>query len=270
MEGTDLIPAAVFEFNSVIVREPSLSVVNGLRAEDRGSPTYEGVKAEHDAYIEAMQSAGAKVTVLPPLPAFPDSVFVEDPALVFSEGAILLRPGAPTRLKEVDAIAPTLHDMFDVVLRLADGYADGGDVLTTARGVMIGLSARTDRVGAEALKASLEKLGRKSEVVATPEGVLHFKTDCSLLDEETVLTTSRLARSGVFKAFRQMVVPEGEEAAANALRVNDVVMVGSDFPRTIEMLDKAGYQVAPLKTTDIGKIDAGLSCMSLRWFDDKM
>lgn len=75
-----------YQFNSIIVRSPSRSVVNGLRAEDRGSPTYEGVKAEHDAYVEAMRDAGVKVTVLPALEAFPDSIFVEDPALVFTEG----------------------------------------------------------------------------------------------------------------------------------------------------------------------------------------
>lgn len=258
-----------YRFNSIIVRSPSRSVVNGLRAEDRGSPTYEGVKAEHDAYVEAMRDAGVKVTVLPALETFPDSIFVEDPALVFTEGAVLLRPGAATRVKEVEEIAPTLRDMFETVLELPQGYADGGDVLTTRESVMIGLSARTDKAGAAALQACLEKLGRKSEVVATPEGVLHFKTDCSLLDDETILSTDRLVRSGVFGKFRQMVIPEGEEPAANALRVNDVVLVGSDFPRTIEMLDKAGYRVVPLKTTEIGKIDAGLSCMSLRWFSEK-
>ncbi|AEH83618.1 putative NG,NG-dimethylarginine dimethylaminohydrolase (dimethylargininase) protein (plasmid) [Sinorhizobium meliloti SM11] len=258
------------QFNSIIVRSPSRSVVNGLRAADRGSPTYEGVKAEHDAYVEAMRDAGVKVTVLPALEAFPDSIFVEDPALVFTEGAVLLRPGAATRVKEVEEIAPTLRDMFETVLDLPQGYADGGDVLTTRESVMIGLSARTDTAGAAALQACLEKLGRKSEVVATPEGVLHFKTDCSLLDDETILSTDRLARSGVFGEFRQMIIPEGEEPAANALRVNDVVLVGSDFPRTIEMLDKAGYGVVPLKTTEIGKIDAGLSCMSLRWFSEKV
>ncbi len=259
-------PRSAFNFDQIIVRTPSRSVVNGLRAEDRGSPTYEGVKAEHEAYVQAMHEAGVKVTVLPALEAFPDSIFVEDPALVFTEGAILLRPGAATRVKEVEEIAPTLHDMFETVLELPAGYADGGDVLTTRESVMIGLSARTDRAGAEALQGCLAKLGRKSEIVATPAGVLHFKTDCSLLDDETILSTNRLARSGVFENFRQMIIPEGEEPAANALRVNDVVMVGSDFPRTIEMLDKAGYKVVPLKTTDIGKIDAGLSCMSLRWF----
>ncbi|MEJ6845015.1 arginine deiminase family protein [Sinorhizobium fredii] len=256
----------VYHFNSIIARTPSRSVVDGLRAEDRGSPTYEGVKAEHDAYLEAMRDAGVKTTVLPPLEAFPDSIFVEDPALVFTEGAIVLRPGAATRVRETEEIAPTLREMFQTVLDLPAGYADGGDVLTTRESVMIGLSARTDRAGAEALQSCLAKLGRKGEIVATPEGVLHFKTDCSLLDDETILSTARLARSGVFEGFRQMIIPDGEEPAANALRVNDVVMVGADFPRTIEMLDKAGYKVVSLKTTEIGRIDAGLSCMSLRWF----
>jgi dimethylargininase len=252
--------AHVYNFNSIIVRTPSRSVVNGLRADDRGNPTYEGVKAEHDAYIDAMRAVGVDVTILPALEAFPDSIFVEDPALVFTEGAILLRPGAETRVKETAEIAPTLRDMFETVLDLlSPGYADGGDVLTTPKSVMIGLSARTDKTGAEALVACLEKLGRKAEIVATPEGVLHFKTDCSLLDDESILSTARLAKSGVFKDFKQIVIPEGEEPAANALRINDVVMVGSDYPRTIEMLDKLGYKVQPLKTTEIGKIDAGLS-----------
>lgn len=257
----------VYEFNSIIVREPSRSVVNGLRAYDAGSPTYEGVKAEHDAYIAAMRAAGVEVTVLPALENYPDSIFVEDPALVFTQGAILLCPGAETRIGETAEIEPTLRDMFDTVLDLPHpGFADGGDVLNTQKSVMIGLSARTDKAGAEALIATLDKLGLKGEVVNTPEGVLHFKTDCSLVDEETVLSTSRLAKSGVFSGLRQLIVPEGEEAAANALRVNGVVMVGSDFPRTIELLDKSGYNVVPLKTTEIGKIDAGLSCMSLRWY----
>ena len=256
----------VYAFNSVIVRESPRSVVNGLRAHDAGSPTYEGVKAEHDAYVSAMSAAGVEVTVLPPLEAYPDSIFVEDPALVFAEGAILLRPGTASRVGETAEIAPTLRDMFEVVLDLPQpGFADGGDVLTTRNSVMIGLSARTDKTGAEALVTVLGKLGRKGEIVATPEGVLHFKTDCSLMDEETVLATGRLARSGVFSGFRQLIVPEGEEPAANALRVNDIVMVGSDFPRTIELLDKNGYKAVPLKTSQIGKIDAGLSCMSLRW-----
>ena len=263
---SNALPTSVFRFDSALVRSPARSVVHGLRADDRGDPSYEGVVREHLGYIAALRAAGVEVTVLPPLEAFPDSVFVEDPALVFTEGAILLRPGADARTGEVVEIGPALREIFDTVLELpSPGFADGGDVLLTPKGVMIGLSARTDRVGAEALLACLRQLGHDGSIVETPAGVLHFKTDCSLLDEDSVFSTRRLARSGVFDGFRQILVPEGEEAAANALRVNDVVLVASAFPRTIAMLDGLGYKVVPIETTEIGRVDAGLSCMSLRW-----
>ena len=260
-------PRSVTRFDRAIVRAPARAVSAGLRAADRGDPTFEGVKAEHDAYVAALGAAGVTVTSLPPLEAFPDSIFVEDPALVFTEGAILLRPGAPSRVGEVAEIAPTLRELFDVILDLAgEGLADGGDILTTPDRVMIGLSARTDRAGAEALQQALGEFDRESEIVATPPGVLHFKTDCSLLDDETILTTRRLSASGVFRRrLREVLVPDGEEAAANALRVNDVLFAGREHPRTLDLLASAGYPVVPLPTAEIGRIDAGMSCMSLRW-----
>ncbi|ATU95329.1 dimethylarginine dimethylaminohydrolase family protein [Phyllobacterium zundukense] len=258
---------SVYEFNSAIVRQPSTSVVNGLRTDDRGGPTYEGVKAEHDAYIAAMRNAGVEVTVLPALESFPDSIFVEDPALVFTGGAILLRPGTPSRVNETAEIAPTLREMFETVLELpAPGQADGGDIMYTPKGVLIGLSARTDKMGAEALVSCIEKLGGKAQVAETPKGVLHFKTASSLLDNRTVISTAALADAAVFEGFRKIVVPQGEEPAANVLRVNDVVFASAHYPRTLEMLDREGYKVVPLKTAEIEKIDAGLSCMSLRWY----
>ena len=131
--------------------------------------------------------------------------------------------------------------------------------------IMIGLSSRTNKEGANALLKSLASLGLEGEIVQTPPNVLHFKTDCSLLDDETVFTTRRLGGSGIFNDFKTIFVPDGEDAAANALRVNDVVMIGADFTQSIDLLDSLGYKVVALATTEIGKIDAGLSCMSLRW-----
>ncbi|MER9351571.1 arginine deiminase family protein [Mesorhizobium sp. M0227] len=258
---------SVYEFNSAIVREPSTSVVNGLRADGRDGPTYEGVKAEHEIYISALRNAGVAVTVLPPLEAFPDSIFVEDPALVFTDGAILLRPGTPSRVNETAEIAPILRERFETVLELpAPGQADGGDIMYTPKWVLIGLSARTDRIGAEALIRCIERLGGKAQVAETPKGILHFKTASSLLDDETVISTAALAGAAAFEGFRRIVVPNGEEPAANVLRVNDVVFASAHYPRTLEILDTEGYKVVPLKTVEIEKIDAGLSCMSLRWY----
>ncbi|WP_282608405.1 arginine deiminase family protein [Pelagibius sp. Alg239-R121] len=256
---------SVYEFDSAIVRKPSRSVAKGLRAGGQDDPRYDVVVDEHTAYVSALQEAGVAVQTLDALEEFPDSIFVEDPALVFPEAAILLRPGIGSREAETAAIAPVLRERFETVLELDGGFVDGGDILNAPDSVMIGLSARTDLEGANALMACLEKIGRKGEVVRTPENVLHFKSDCSLMDDTTVLTTQRLSASGVFKDFAQIIVPEGEEGAANALRVNDRVFLGTGFLGTNALLERAGYSLVPLNTSEIAKVDAGLSCMSLRW-----
>jgi dimethylargininase len=80
-----------------------------------------------------------------------------------------------------------------------------------------------------------------------------------------MLATQQMADSGAFGGFDILVVPEGEEGAANALRINDTVLAGDSYPRTIDLLDKAGFAVRALRVTEIAKLDAGLSCMSLRW-----
>ena len=142
-------------------------MVDGLRAGAGAPPTFEGVLAEHAAYVAALETAGVAVEILEPLDGFPDAIFVEDPALVFAEGAILLRPGAATRAGEVAALAPVLRRRFATVLDVTEGHADGGDVLTTPDRVLIGLSARTDRAGAEALLQRLATLGRAGAIVET-------------------------------------------------------------------------------------------------------
>jgi dimethylargininase len=257
----------VFDFNSAIVRTPGFSVVNGLRAHSGPAPDFAALQAEHTSYITALQAAGMAVTVLPALEPFPDSVFVEDPALVFSPAAILLRPGAPSRLAETEELLPSLAARFPEVLRVSEGYADGGDILVTPGRVYIGLSARTNETGAAALRELLASIGLASQVVDTPRDTLHLKSDCSLIDEDAVLATRELANSGILDGFRTFVVPQEERAATNALRVNDVVFVRADCPRTQDMLVKHGLEIVPLPVTQIARIDAGLSCMSLRWFD---
>jgi dimethylargininase len=259
-------PNNVFHFNQAIVRRPSRSITQGLRAVDRGAPTYEDVVMVHDRYQDALQRAGVQVHVLEALEAFPDSMFVEDPALVFPEGAIVLAPGAVSRAGESAEMAPTLNHLFERVLTLGAGQVEGGDILTTPDAVMIGLSDRTTQEGAAALQDCLAEFGRKGVIVETPPGVLHFKTDCSLLDEQTVLCTERLAASGVFKGLNTIHVAPGEDAAANALRINDVVLLGEEYNKTRTVLEANNYKVLPLPTEPISRVDAGLSCMSLRWF----
>jgi dimethylargininase len=257
----------VFDFDRAIVREPAQSVVRGLRTGSE-APRHERILAEHLAYVAALEAAGAAVDILPPLDDFPDSVFVEDPAFVLGEGAILLRPGAPSRFAEPATLSEALHRHFGHVAAVDDGFVDGGDILVLPGEILVGLSARTDRVGAERFGALVRDLGRRARIVEPPAGLLHLKTGCAVIDEETVIAVPEFAP--LFAGYGLLPTPEGEAAAANLIRVNDRVLMGAAFPRTAALLAERGLAPVPLDAAEIAKIDAGLSCMSLRWLSRRM
>jgi dimethylargininase len=158
-----------------------------------------------------------------------------------------------------------LENMNDVIDLTTDGYVDGGDILCTDDRVLLGLSARTNVQGAEDLRPIVEGLGYTLEVLQTPPEILHFKTESSLLDAQTVLATPALAASGAFKGLKVLKTAIGEEAAANAIRVNAHVFLSAGYPKAAEMLDGAGYSVRILNTSQAALVDGGLSCMSLRY-----
>ena len=254
----------VFDFANAIVRTPAPSVVDGLRVGGE-APSYPGVLAEHAAYVAALEAAGLVVETLPPLDNYPDAIFVEDPAFVLPEGAILLRPGAPSRVGEATEIGPALRRRFDRVLQQDEGFADGGDMLILPEEILIGLSGRTDRLGAMCVCALLRDLGRAARIVETPAGVLHLKTACALIDDTTVIATRALGASGIFARLEVLETPEGEQKAANLLRLNETLLIGADYPRTADLLTDRAPKLVRLPIAENRKIDAGLSCMSLRW-----
>jgi dimethylargininase len=256
-----------FRFTHAITRRPPASITEGLRAVDTGTPDLALMEAHHAAYCAALAATGATVIELPALPDYPDSVFVEDTALCLPQGAVIMRPGAPSRLGEAEEMAPHLRALYGDVRRIAGegSFIEGGDILVTETEILVGLSARTNAAGVAELARLTAGWGRPLREVHTPPGVLHFKTDCSLMDAETVLATGRLAASGCFAGYRVIPVAPGEEAAANAIRFNDAVLFPAGFPRTRDRLAAAGYAVTEIGNSECAKLDGGMSCLSLRF-----
>ncbi len=255
-----------FRFTHAITRRPGPSVPRGLRAVDTGTPDLDLMSRHHADYAAALRATGAEVIELPPLDDFPDALFVEDTALCLPEGAVVMRPGAPSRLGEAAVMAPVLRQFYSTVAEIpAPGFIEGGDILTTEREILVGRSARTNAAGIAALRDIVEPWGYRLREVETPPGVLHFKTDCSLLDGETILATPLLDATGCFGGYRVIHTAEGEEAAANTVRFNDLVLMPEGFPKTAEKLDAAGYNVREIGNSECAKLDGGMSCLSLRF-----
>ncbi|MCU0829518.1 MAG: dimethylarginine dimethylaminohydrolase [Tabrizicola sp.] len=254
-------------FTHAITRRPAPSITKGLRAVDTGNPDLALMLAHHEAYIATLKETGATVVELSPLDAYPDSVFVEDTALCLPQGAVVMRPGAPSRLGEAAEMAPHLRALYTHVVTItgADSFIEGGDILVTEREILVGRSARTNAAGIAELTRLVAPWGHKVREVHTPPGVLHFKTDCSLLDAETILSTTRLSASGCFAGYRVIDIPDGEEAAANTIRFNDLVLMPAGFPRTRDVLAAAGFIVREIGNSECAKLDGGMSCLSLRF-----
>ena len=256
-----------FRFTHAITRRPAASIIQGLRAVDTGTPDLARMQAHHADYVAALRDTGATVVELDPMEAFPDSVFVEDTALCLPDGAVVMRPGAPSRLGEAAEMAPHLAALYTQVRRIEgpDSFIEGGDILTTETEILVGRSARTNAAGIAELAGIVADWGYRLREVHTPPGVLHFKTDCSLLDGETVLATERLDASGCFAGYRVIHTAPGEEAAANTIRFNDLVLIPAGFPRTRDALLAAGYALREIGNSECAKLDGGMSCLSLRF-----
>jgi dimethylargininase len=253
-------------FTHAVTRKPSASIVDGLRAIDTGTPDLALFQQHHADYITALKSAGAIVVELDALEAFPDSVFIEDAALCLQEGAIIMRPGAPSRLGEAAEIRPVLENIYSEVVAIeGPGFIEGGDILTTETEILVGKSARTNADGVAELRKLAGRWGYAVREVETPPDVLHFKTDCSLLDEETILSTKRLAASGCFEGYKVIHTADSEEACANAIRFNELIIMPSGFPNTSETLRNAGYNVREVGNSEAAKLDGSMSCLSLRF-----
>jgi dimethylargininase len=251
-----------------IVRPPAATFAAGITSSGLGPPDLALALEQHEAYCRTLDRLGLALIRLPPDPGFPDSTFVEDAAIVTSRGAILTRPGAPSRAGEVTALGAALRRWFpELDWITAPGTVDGGDVCEAGPHFFIGVSQRTNPEGAAQLAAWLARRGFGSSAIDIRElpGMLHLKTGLSWLGGRWLLAVGGIAGHEALRGWEVAEVPKGEEYAANCIRVNDAVLVAQGFPETAALVGGLGHDVAAIEMSEYRKMDGGLSCLSVRW-----
>lgn len=217
---------------------------------------------QHKAYQNCLAELGVEVVSLPAEPDLPDAVFVEDPAVVVDEVAIISVMGAPSRRPEARSLAATLARYRTIKFLAEPATLDGGDVMRIGRILFVGLSQRTNQEGIAQLSDILRPYGYRVEPIEV-KGCLHLKSACSHLGQDSVLVNRLLIDVGRLHGFKLIDVAEGEDAAANALLINDVVIMPASFPRTRALLEGRGFQVRTLDLSELQKAEAGVTCTSL-------
>lgn len=219
-------------------------------------------RTQHRDYLRALESVGCRVIVLPEEPELPDSVFVEDAAIVLDEMAVLTRPGAASRRPEVISVADALRHHRPLETIEEPGTLDGGDVLRIGRTLYVGQSARSNPAGIAQLRELLAVRGYAVEGVTTRH-CLHLKSAVTALSDDCVLLQPDWVDRGRFADFRIIEVDPGEAHAANVLRIDDALIMPASFPRTQQRLLDAGFMVTVVDVSELQKAEGAVTCCSL-------
>jgi dimethylargininase len=218
--------------------------------------------AQHRTCEQALRGLGCEVVSLAADPDLPDSVFVEDAALVFDDVAIVTRPGAASRRPETEALAPVLAQYRRVSFIAPPGTLDGGDVLRVGRRVFVGISGRSNESGIEQLGAIMWPYGYTVSGVPV-RGCLHLKSAVTEVGPSTLLMNRAWVDAGLFRPATIIDVDPAEPHAANGLLVGGALIYPASFPRTQERLERAGVRVVTVDVSELQKAEGAVTCCCL-------
>jgi dimethylargininase len=219
-------------------------------------------RVQHRAYEDALRAAGYAVQRLAAGDDMPDSVFVEDIAVVLDEVAVITRPGAESRRRETPAVIAALEPHRQLHFIVAPATLDGGDVLVADRRVFVGVSSRTNSAAVLQLR---QILGPRGYIVCDVKvhECLHLKSAVTSVAPGVLLMNPAWCDPEAFNGFEYVEVDPGERAAANAVRLADRVIFPSAFPRTADRLRTRGLRVETVDASELAKAEGAVTCCSL-------
>lgn len=246
-----------------VTRDVSRSIARcELTCLDRTPIDVARARSQHEKYRDALRRLGLDVVCLPEEPDLPDSVFVEDTAIVLDEVAVLTNPGADSRKPEVESVARALAPFRPLLRVTAPAALDGGDVLVVGRSVYVGLSSRSNPAAVEQLRTLVGPFGYAVAGVPVRDG-LHLKTGVTRVADATLLINSEMVSREHFPGFAFVDVDPSEPNAANALLVGDTIVFPAAFPNTRERLARRGWHVVTVDADELARAEGGVTCCSL-------
>jgi len=219
-------------------------------------------KRQHAEYCSTLEQLGLKLIPISADNTLPDSCFVEDTAVIFGEKAVICNMKTKSRAKEVIEVAKVLGKMKELHYIKPPATIDGGDVLKVEDAVFVGLTSRTNL---HAIK-QLERILARSDYEIIPakvHNVLHLKSACTYLGDNHVLVAEGCFDTGLLRNCKKIVVPKGEEYAADCLAVKGTVLVARGYSETKRLIEEAGFSTKELDVSEFRKGDGALTCLSI-------
>ncbi|MDP6735152.1 MAG: arginine deiminase family protein [Nitrospinaceae bacterium] len=245
---------------AAIVRTPSASFIHALSTHPKKHLIdVKLARIQHARYVSALEAAGIRVIVLPPIEDCPDATFVEDTVVIFNDVAVVCPMKEKSRQGESASILEEIKKYRGIEKLSAPVSLDGGDVLNTKEKLLVGISTRTNQEAADALSEIVEK---PVISVSVPRG-LHLKTRLTSLGSDLLVVDSSSIDVATLDGFRFIETGEADNYAANCLAIGETVLMPAGFPRVAKNIRKKGLQTMELEMSEFEKADGGLTCLSI-------
>jgi dimethylargininase len=248
------------EPTKVLVREPGDTYAGCISSHPQHHTVdLTKARAQHARYCEVLSELGLEVIRVPRDNQHPDACFVEDNAVVYGGKGFICRMAKEARRGEQPGVAAVLEEYVQVKWAEAPATIEGGDVVHLGDHLICGVTERTNLQGVAQMR---DWLGVRVDTIADPE-IMHLKSYVTSLGAGRVIATRKYSAHPALEGLEVLVIPEGEEYAADTLTVGNTVMMPAGYPRSHEMVRKAGYEVIPMDVGEIEKCDGALTCLSI-------
>ena len=224
-------------------------------------------RRQHIQYERVLVELGCQIKRLSVEPRLPDSVFVEDTAIVLNELAIIGRPGVETRRGEARTVSEVISNYRTSSRIVSPGTLEGGDVIQMAKTLYVGITERSNESGIAQLVDLVSQYAYEVVKVQV-DGCLHLKSAVTQVGGDILLINRSWVDPTPFDGKTLIDIDPGEPYAANALFVGGELVYPTKFPETRRRLEDSGLSVRVVDVSEFQKAEGAVTCCSLIFPDE--
>lgn len=231
-------------------------------------PKIERLIEQEDSFIEALERQGVTVHQLPLLDTSFTQFFTRDIAAVIGDTVVVCAMKKDIRKPETAALELLLRDVANRMLRVENGFLEGGDILIDKSVIYVGLGERTDAEGLDFLE---RHFGSAYEIVPVrmADTFLHLDVVLNILGQGDALVYPPALEHSTLELLAKRyhlieVTPEEQfHLATNVLSLTpETIITDARNARLNELLAAKGYEIIALAFDEIGKMGGSFRCGS--------
>jgi dimethylargininase len=264
--GPRLVATPTGRLRAAVLVRPSPAIENAAASIGEPGAVYSRALEQHDVLRKILEYYGVETTVVEPRGEDPYETSAGDTAIVFEEGAALMRLTALSRRAEVDRMETEFARM-DVPLAghiAPPALLDGNDVLLAGSTAFVGIGPSGNQLGRSGFAHLARAHGYRVVEVKLGAGVPALRAAAGAVAHDTIVLGPDKADPAAFAGFRTIPLELGEAQAAGVLPLSDGhVLADLRFRTALSAMQRAGITVEAIDLYEFTKLGLTPSMLTL-------